>query len=388
MKTLRSLVVCMCVLLLCASVWASSARDTITLFVAENGNDDWSGRRAAPNVGDTDGPLASIDGARQAVRRLRAAGLMTMPVRVLVREGTYFISEPIVFEPEDSGSERLPITYANYPGERPVITGGRVISNWWQRVPDMWMAKVHVTCKERWSFRRLFIDGERRPVARIPSDGAFELTQMRDIAREEDTAQATFTFEAGHIQDWLHRRHIRVVVFDDWNVASLRIKELDIPNRAVTLTGPPDWPFTQPTDSLLYYVENFRDALDAPGEWHLDVVSGHLFYRPLPGETRADTVGVALMAPQFLVFAGRPDEGRYVEHITVQGLHFHYAGLKPDDVRPGEAPPAIEFIGARNCAVKDCVIAHLGTHAIVEHPGCEDNTVSGNTIYDGKRRIE
>lgn len=388
MKAFRFLVVSMCVLVLCASVWASSARNAITLFVAEDGNDDWSGRRAVPTVGDTDGPLATIDGAREAVRRLRATGGMTLPVRVLVRQGTYFISEPIVFEPEDSGSPELPITYANYPGESPVITGGRLISNWWQRTPDMWVAKIPEVAKENWSFRQLFVDGQRRPIARVPNEGCFELTDMRDVTLDEDAAHATFTFQPGDLQAWWHRRHIRVVVFDDWNVAALRIKDLDVANRAVTLAGPRDWPFTQPTDNLLYYAENFRDALDAPGEWHLDVVSGHLFYRPLPGETRADTVAVALVAPQFVVFAGRPDEGRYVEHITIEGLRFLYAGLKPNGDRPGEAPPAIELIGARNCAVVNCVIGHLGTHAIVKHPGCEDITLSGNLIYDGKRRIE
>ena len=46
----------------------------LTLFVATNGNDQWSGGSIAPNAAGTDGPLASVTAARDAIRRRRAAG--------------------------------------------------------------------------------------------------------------------------------------------------------------------------------------------------------------------------------------------------------------------------------------------------------------------------
>ena len=42
-----------------------------------------------------------------------------------------------------------------------------------------------------------------------------------------------------------------------------------------------------------YIVENFKGALDAPGEWFLDR-SGYLYYIPLEGETIENTT---LFAP-------------------------------------------------------------------------------------------
>ena len=44
-----------------------------TLYVAPDGNDAWSGRLARPNAGRTDGPLASLQGARDAIRSQKAA---------------------------------------------------------------------------------------------------------------------------------------------------------------------------------------------------------------------------------------------------------------------------------------------------------------------------
>ncbi len=44
-----------------------------TLYVAPDGNDAWSGRLARPNADRTDGPLASLQGARDAIRHQKAA---------------------------------------------------------------------------------------------------------------------------------------------------------------------------------------------------------------------------------------------------------------------------------------------------------------------------
>ena len=52
-----------------------------------------------------------------------------------------------------------------------------------------------------------------------------------------------------------------------------------------------------------YHLENFRAALDAPGEWFL-ARDGMLYYRPLPGQ---DMNTVKVMAPvveRFLLIQG------------------------------------------------------------------------------------
>ena len=53
-------------------VTAIRAEEPVRLYVATKGNDAWSGRLAAPNADHTDGPLASLDRARDAIRQDQA----------------------------------------------------------------------------------------------------------------------------------------------------------------------------------------------------------------------------------------------------------------------------------------------------------------------------
>ena len=101
-----------------------------TFYVSTEGNDSWSGKLAAPNVEKTDGPFASIAKARDAIRQIRAKKPFTEPITVMVREGKYYLNETLVFEPVDSGTKECPITYMAYPGEKPIISGGKTMGVW------------------------------------------------------------------------------------------------------------------------------------------------------------------------------------------------------------------------------------------------------------------
>ena len=116
----RSLAVAIVILL---AAWNASY--AATLYVAPSGNDAWSGRLAAPAADRTDGPLATLAGARQAVRKLKAQGPLKEPVQILVADGEYAMSEPLVLTPADSGSATCPISYEAAPGAAPRFTGGR-----------------------------------------------------------------------------------------------------------------------------------------------------------------------------------------------------------------------------------------------------------------------
>ena len=73
-------------------------------------------------------------------------------ILVYIREGYYTLEEPLVFNPEDGGERietNLPtgafeyhklkdhyVTYAAYPGEKPVISGGMLIARLGKREED------------------------------------------------------------------------------------------------------------------------------------------------------------------------------------------------------------------------------------------------------------
>jgi hypothetical protein len=155
-----------------------AAEEPIVLHVAPNGNDEWSGRLPEPNAAGTDGPLATLMGARDAVRRLRAAGgQAARPVTIEVRGGVYRMAEPFVLELQDSGTAEAPVRYAARRGERPVLSGGRVIGGWERGQGGVWSARVPEVAEGRWHFRQLFVNGKRRTRARSPNEGYYYIVR-------------------------------------------------------------------------------------------------------------------------------------------------------------------------------------------------------------------
>ena len=60
----------------------------LVFYVSVSGNDAWSGRLSAPNAQKSDGPFATLERARDAVRAARITGLRA-PATVFVRGGVY-----------------------------------------------------------------------------------------------------------------------------------------------------------------------------------------------------------------------------------------------------------------------------------------------------------
>ena len=143
-------------------------------YVAPNGNDAWSGKLAAPNGAKTDGPLASPAKALMAVRAV--AG--TKSVTIMLRGGTYYLplspTSPgtLVLTGSDSGSAASPITWQNYPGETPVISGGEPVGKgglgltWKNAGGNLWQVELPAGVQP---FEHLFYNGARRLRSRLQS---------------------------------------------------------------------------------------------------------------------------------------------------------------------------------------------------------------------------
>ena len=143
-------------------------KQTRTFYVATDGNDQWSGAQPVPNSAGTDGPFASLTRARDAIRGLKATEGLQQPVQVLVREGTYHLSQPLRLSGGDSGTARFPITYRAHPGEKPVLSGGQRITHWQPYQGEIVCAHLPEVLTGRWWFRQLFYNGRRMIRARYP----------------------------------------------------------------------------------------------------------------------------------------------------------------------------------------------------------------------------
>lgn len=97
-------------------------------YVAVDGDDAWSGSLSAPNEMRTDGPFKTLGRARDAIRQPREKPQSDLTV--MVRGGTHFLPDTLVLTSEDSGARQRPVCYLAYPGEKPVLSGGRPITDW------------------------------------------------------------------------------------------------------------------------------------------------------------------------------------------------------------------------------------------------------------------
>src|SRR6185436_17433196 len=101
------------------------------LYVATNGNDGWSGRHAQPLGDGTDGPLRTPAAALSAARKARSTAPAPESITILFRDGRHELAGPLTLTEEDSGrSAARPFGLEAYPGEKPVVSGGRRITGW------------------------------------------------------------------------------------------------------------------------------------------------------------------------------------------------------------------------------------------------------------------
>jgi len=120
--------VLVCILILLTASSGNAAETTADFYVSAIGSDGWSGTLAAPNAQKSDGPFATLERARDAVRDLKKQ--KSSDIVVLVREGTYRLNETVVFGIQDSPQGESTVTYAAYPGETPVFSSGKQIGEW------------------------------------------------------------------------------------------------------------------------------------------------------------------------------------------------------------------------------------------------------------------
>jgi hypothetical protein len=371
---------------------------TLELHVAPDGQDAWSGRLVRPNANRTDGPLASLPGARDAVRRLKQQGALTEPVRVLVAHGASAVTGPLVLTPEDSGTPQAPVSYEAAPGAQPVFSGGRQIRGWQAGPNGLWQTRVPEVAEGRWYFEQLWVNGRRATRARTPNKFWFHILDLQEeplapvagrrAAQARQTVwlrPADFAAVAGLTADEL--KDVNFIVYHNWDNTRRFLERLDEPEQALITRGEgmKSWNPWRRNSPFLF--ENARRFLDAPGEWFL-ARDGTLFYQPLPGEDMTRAEVVAPVAEKFLVLQGESAADRFVEHVTFKGLAFRHAQwlTPPGGFEPAQAAAPIDAVvmadGARHVTLEDCEVGHIGTYGVWFRRGCREVALRRCFVHD------
>ncbi len=373
---------------------ASFKHNSLILHVSPVGNDRWSGLLSQPNPDKKDGPLASLAGARDAIRRLKKNqnGRLKKPVTVLVRSGTYYLKETLLFTPQDSGSAECPITYAATPGRPPVFSGGRKITGWKiqkLRGKICWVADLPDVAKKRWNFTQLFVNGTRRSRTRRPKQDFYRFTGLPTAKSGtwcHGPTQANFA--PGHIKHFKNLDDVELTTYQLWIDTHHRFKKLDEKKHLATFRAKSLATLKDEKNLFArYYLENIFEALDTPGQWYLDRPAGKLYYLPLPDEDPKSTEVIA-PALDFLVrFEGTLAREK-VQHIRLENLNFRHAEWVLPPNHPGSIqaayhiPGAILLDGAEHCVLYGCEIAHISQYAVELLAGSSENKIIACTMYD------
>ena len=373
---------CPTLLLLSASVRAKS----LTFYVATNGNDHWSGRLEEPARDGKDGPLASLPAALEKTRAARQDSAKTPDgISILLRGGTYSVAQPVVLVPEDSGSDAdHPFTIAAFPNENPVLSGGRRISGW-KKVEGksgLWQTTIPEVRDGKWYFRQLFINDQRKQRARAPNAGYFQA--VGDYLAENPVR---FKYRDGDIKKEWAGTDAEVIALHKWIDLRQFVRAVDETNRVVTLSANIAQHVKEP--NARYYVENTPDALDSPGEWHLERKSGVLSYQ---AEADEDLNNAEVIAPfiqsALLKAEGNFEAGKRVQHVVLRGLAFaHTDWTLPakgylDTQAAVHVRGDISLEGAEDCRIEGCTFAHLGGYALELGKGSQRCQAVANEIYD------
>ena len=91
-------------------------------------NDAWSGTLSQPNRVRTDGPFATLERARDAVRAESRRRLPRDGVVVELEAGTYQVTRPLELGAADSGSESAPVVYRAARDADIRLMGGKILS--------------------------------------------------------------------------------------------------------------------------------------------------------------------------------------------------------------------------------------------------------------------
>ncbi|MBI2844275.1 MAG: isochorismatase family protein [Armatimonadetes bacterium] len=333
----------------------------ITIYVATNGSDSWSGKLAAPNAQGTDGPFATLSRARDQVRAIKQEKGLIKPIKVVIRAGKYFLNETLDLDGRDSGTKQFPIEWSAYRGEKVTISGGRRITGWRPYRGGILQADFPGT-----KTRQLFFNGERQILARTPNCDPMDPLYSGWSFFVDYVEPDGFKYADGLLPQPLAKpTQAEVCFFFRVSSSSVSLKSIDYDNRIIhTAYRGAVGPFSGFNAGARFRLENALEMLDQPGEWCVDTEVGKLYFWPPSGLNDKSEVVV----PQVDTLLAISRAG----WITISGLTFSEG-----------AGEGIRLQDAQNIRIEDNRLYGLGSRALVmrgrDRP-CANNIIQYNEI--------
>jgi hypothetical protein len=383
MKTLRLILILFAVIS-CLNI---SAKE---VYVSPKGNDQ--------NPGTKEKPLASLIGARDFIRHMRAEETLKEEIRVIIAGGTYFMSEPLVLNEFDSGSKDSPVIFISEAAAKPEFIGGIQINNWVKVSDKLWKTNVKEVQKYDWYFEQLYVNGKRATRAKSPNNGFYFLNKVSETNIDNSTGRqarmavqklSLFPEAATEMNKFtrVDFENAVITLYHKWDNTRKRISAFSRDSSAIFTAGTGMKPWNQLDKKTRYLIENYAAALDTCGEWYLSR-NGDLFYIPMEGETIEKLNVVAPTIDNLIIIEGNAANGNKVDYIRFENLTFEVSGYRmplwgseaAQAASPVEAAIMVDF--AKNIDFLNCEIAHTGSNAIWFRKACSDCSVRHCYIND------
>ncbi len=338
-----------------ASSSNTAASTSADFYVATNGNDSWPGTLAQP--------FATVDQARRAVESLKAH-VSNRTITVMLRNGVYYLPSTLSFGSQDSGfSSSNRVVYSNYPGETPVISGGRSLSGWTQNSKGWWQTKV----PSGTYFSQLWVNGVRRYRARTTPRGYIYITKPYS-STNSSTQMNGFYYTTGAPNavpsQMANLSDVELVNFEYWDVPILKIKSVDTVHHLIVTTstlGESGFHGFVPGHRVV--LNNVKEALNQPGQWYLDRPTSTLTYIPETGESLSSATVIAPRLGKILTSSN-------LSYVTFQGITFAHADwqVPSGGYQSGQAaetmPAAMSLTNSTDVIFEGSTVEHTGAYGI------------------------
>lgn len=358
------------------------------IYLSPEGSDE--------NPGTRNQPMATLTGARDKVRLYRKNFDVNKPVEIIALEGEYFMQQPLVLTAEDNGTSSSPLIIRSEHGKKVIFRGGVKVSGFEQAGENLWRAFIPNVAYYNSYFEQLYVNGERAVRARTPDEGLFSVKGVSETIIDKgkgrspeaavqkimlDSADARF-FESFTEQDL---RDGLVTFYHNWDNTRKRVMYFNKEESAIYTAGEGMKPWNPINNKTRWYADNFRGALNAPGEWFLER-SGYLYYIPEKGQTISNTEFIAPVISDFVIISG--EQGRLASNFNFENITFEVAAYNtpPQGNEPAQAAApvsaAITLDYASNVSFINCEVAHTGTYAFWFRRACSDCIVQQTYMHD------
>ena len=370
-------------ILITLTLFAGTSAAQTKIYVSVSGNDK--------NPGTKSQPLASLKGAFDKLKNLPKE-----QITFIVEDGDYYMTEPLELGPEFSGSSQFPIVVKAEEGAKPSFIGGKTLPPFRKVSDNLWKTHIPEAKQFGWKFEQLYVNGRRAVRAKTPNSdffflkGVSETILFKGQGRSPEFASQRLTlfpegvkeiskFETNEFDDAI------ITFYHKWDNTRKRIAGFEPDSSFIFTTGEGMKPWNRMDPQTRYVIENYRAALDSPGEWFLDN-TGDLYYIPLEGESIDKTIAIAPVTEQLMVFKGT--KARKVSNLHFEGLAFKVTDYRTpvNGNEPAQAAYPIEAAimadYADNIKFRNCEVTLTGTNAFWFREACADCGVEQSYLHD------